>query len=91
MMKNVLMACLFIGIVSLTGCRKASVLGEASQCIEYATEYSNAALAFYDNQTKGNCNNLKSSLEKYIKKCDFASVDKQSFQDELDDIDCSQY
>ncbi len=92
MKTKITLGIVLLSITLLTGCRRASVLGEVGQCLEYATKYSEAALAFSSNETKGNCESMKKALETYIKKCDFTdAADKDELEDELDDYDCSQY
>ncbi len=92
MKSKVLFAAVLIGISLLTGCRRTSVLGEVGQCLELATKYSEDVLEFYNNETKGNCNAVRSSLQAYIKKCDLAKEDRDDLEEELDSTyDCSQY
>ncbi len=92
-MKSKFLLITFISTLFLiTGCRRTSVLGELSQCLEYASKYGEDAIAFSSNQTKANCERMKSSLSTYIKKCDFNDAsEKADLQKELDDEDCSQY
>lgn len=80
----------FLALVLITSAcrRKGGVLACSADSLKYSENFS----AFAADQTRGNCEAVKKSIEQLYKSCTyFTAVDKQEYEDFKNDFDCTQY
>ncbi len=82
-----LFAVLLLTSLAFSGCKKkAGPLSCAADTVRYSEDLS----AFIANQTKGNCQSVKNSIEDLVKSCTvLAAVDKASYEEFQNEFDCN--
>jgi apolipoprotein N-acyltransferase len=73
----------------IAGCgKKAGPLSCAADTVRYSEDIS----AFVSNQTKGNCEAVKKSIDKLYKSCtSFAAADRADYEEFQNDFNCDDY
>ena len=76
-------------LFSISGCTKKE---SPKNCDELATDFQAALVAFLSNQNRETCEDYYDALSDYINGCAILTpAERAQFEEELDDIDCSQY
>ncbi|AWV99575.1 hypothetical protein [Arcticibacterium luteifluviistationis] len=82
---------LLLGVVACLslGCKKTSVLNPVNNnCEKNADDYTAALTAFANEQSKSNCESLKTTLTAAVNSCALGwGVDASDYEE----LDCSQY
>lgn len=90
-MKTKLIPLLLIGSLTLglSSCKKN---GGPLSCAADTVRYSEDLSTFIGNQTKGNCEAVKSSIDKLYKSCTTLAVtDREAYEEFQNDFDCNDY
>ncbi|WP_026451858.1 hypothetical protein [Aequorivita capsosiphonis] len=85
-MKKLLFSVLITSLLFTTSCKKDDDGGGGTSCEARALDISNAAQTFIDNPNSSTCENYRSALQKYL---NANCPGSESYQDDLDDIDCA--
>ncbi|WP_341226674.1 hypothetical protein [uncultured Arcticibacterium sp.] len=90
-MKTKFLSLLLIGTLTLalSSCKKK---GGPLSCAADTVRYSEDISTFINNQTKGNCEAVKSSINKLYKSCTALAVtDREAYEEFQNDFDCNDY
>lgn len=87
-MKIKLTSLAFLAIFAFS-CKKN---GGPLSCASDTLKYSNDLSTFIGNQTKGNCEAVKSSIDKLYRSCTTLAVtDKADYEEFQEEFDCNDY
>ena len=84
---------MFAIAILVGSCKKDSVLDpfNTADCSNLAVNVSNAGTAFGTNPSVATCEAYKKALQDYVNGCASLAGYNAAYQDQIDDLDCSEY